>query len=231
VQARAVALVIVLAGCGQQHMDVDAATAVAALDVSGSWYDCSTTLVLAPGGAASYSDLRRGCTADGHFTVQGRELAVTWTSSDCTHQPAWHDEVVRTAHTLVIVDLATGMSLPLVDGTVPRASYRLDETDGTTTHSTTLRVIGTQASGILGACYWSTDHGCGGLMSCGGGIAEWLTDDSRLHGAAFCAGSCPCGAQLDATPTTGGGFAGTYTGANCDHTFSGHFTATPIADP
>jgi hypothetical protein len=217
-----------VAGCGVTFTpDVDAAVSgETPLDLHGVWRGCGTTLTLEESGAARYESLVAGCTGSGHYTVSGRTAQLSW-DANCGEPPHGAQSAIRTATALVLVG-ETGRVTQYASDATPRALWQLDATDGSG-HASTLAVVGgAEPGGTVLGCYWSSDHACGGLFSCGGRLENWTMDAASFHATTSCGGGCPCGAVMDGAANTSGGYDGTFTGVNCDHAFDGTLTVRRI---
>lgn len=224
--------VIALAGCGISRMaDADAAPPSGTrIDVIGAWHDCATTYVFEGDGTARYTNHRDGCSATGAYTVAGNVITTRWTDEACTHATIWTREGLRSGAILVIVDPVSGSLARLADDATPRSRWRLDGIAHGVPAETIMRVIGTPGVGYGTGCYWSADHMCNGIFSCGGGVSTWNVDATTWHLTTTCNGDCPCGAILDGTVQSDGTVDATYRGASCMMPLSGTFTATQIPD-
>jgi hypothetical protein len=207
--------------------DADVDAAEANLDVVGDWHACGLDLHLGSDGTALVTSLFRACTSTGSYHVSGRVLSATWDAPACTQDASWQMEFVPVDDGMVLVNLATGRSRRYASDTAPRSLWRLDATDGSGA-STTMRILGGSGTEFVEGCYWSTDLGCGGLISCGGTVTGWTTDGATFGATAACTGECPCSAELSGNAASVGGYEGTFSGTNCMRMFAGEFTATAL---
>lgn len=221
----------VLAGCAASRAATEDGGARASgedVDVVGTWRDCHTTIVFAPDGTSRMIDHRRGCSATGHWQVDGSTLIGAIDATDCEGLRAGDPrQVVRAGRGLLMIDPETGAVSRYADEATPHALWRFEDA----TRATLARIVGDPAEAFGAGCYWSEDEACGGLFSCSGSIGTWRVEDGVLRGSALCGGDCPCSVTIEGVPEDDGSFAATYRGANCDRIFDGTFTARRLPEP
>lgn len=225
-----------LLGCGQvTTVDAgqDAGRVSADVDVVGTWHACDTTIVYGPDGRTTGINHRQGgCTARGTYVVEGDIVTTTWTDPGCGFGPESRGrQTIRLEDGILSIDPESGSYSRRANGdTTEHHLYRIEgmETGQPEPGVTILSVVGDPSDDFGSGCYWSEDDMCGGIFSCSGNVEQWRFEEGRLNGSTSCGGGCPCGAVVSGDIATDGSITGDFNGVNCDRTYAGTFTATPL---
>lgn len=224
-------LIVLLGGCSASIVadgGVDGGPPGVDVDVIGTWHDCVASETYRPDGTAHVVEHRSGCEREGTWTVDGARLEVTWGDAGCRDGGTIRRRVTRAERGLVLVDPETGGVRQLADDATPHGLWALEGAEGTTPRSSRAFVVGDPEATFGSACHWSTDGECGGHFSCSGQILVWQFEGSRFSASTSCSGGCPCGAVIEGAVGDDGVIEATYDGVNCERTYEGTLTATPL---
>lgn len=207
-------------------------------DLVGTWRNCSADTTYAADGTWVRVDARTRCTVRGTWSwTEGERLDLAPTETTCDHP-------LPPPKRGIVVQVPTDQLLLLHPGyesgydrwyrdTLPHERWLVEgpSVEGNSPNGQTiLRRVG--LPGRIGTgCYWSADLRCGGVLSCGGAVANWQESETGLVKAGLgCSGDCPCGSVMTVQRTSATTGAGTFHAANCNGEWSGVIRVTVVPD-